>query len=659
MVKRYLSIFAIILMLTGTMTFATGFQTIKDLPASKEVLGFYTNKEYVAYDGKTFKVDGSYNTVVNNSNEISMVAPFWFRLDKSGAGNIEYHKYGFETQQVEEEISKTVKQLKSKNVKVLALVHNMLYDDSSISGKELAHQMLSNESHRTNFIDRLEKILIKYNMDGVNIDIEGVYKSDRNNYTQFIRALKETLGSKGYIVTVSVPAKASDSPNNSYSYPFDYNGIGKYADRVAIMTYDEHGAWEGSGPGPIASILWQEIIVKYAVTQMSPDKILLGVPTYGFDWTKEKSWPKYSSYQMSKNTADQHGINILWSDQYKVPYFKYNLQSQNHEVWFEDARSFKEKLNLMYKYNLKGIAIWRLGMEDPEVWKVISSEMDVSKLNGSKVTIMNEGKQVYSQEDCIMVEFEPTELPANFTVEIANSAGVKSIQNFAINEQTSVKQIFLSNLEDDWYKIKIIENKNGQNYELAQDEIGINCFDDIKEHWAKNQIISLYKEGYINGRTLNSYAPDDGLTRAEFIALLARTLNITQPSSGFVTKFKDNNFYQHWAQNIIMAMEENGYIAGFKNSKGQYIINPDKEITRAEMITLLYNVMNSQEKYEGYSNFTDIQGHWAEKPIRVLEKMNLVSGIKPGKFGPDQTCTRAQAAVVIQRYLKYINKANQ
>lgn len=206
-----------------------------------------------------------------------------------------------------------------------------------------------------------------------------------------------------------------------------------------------------------------------------------------------------------------------------------------------------------------------------------------------------------------------------------------------------------------WYRVELIEVKDGQTISADEKFLGINCFNDINGHWARENIIKLYKEGYIAGTPGGSFRPEKGLTRAEFIVMVARVLKISTPSNGFSTRFKDMQFTSHWAKDQIIAMEEKGYIAGFRNSKGELYANPDKVITRAEMMTILDNVTGLQSQDYEESSFTDIHGHWAENPIKSLESLGLIAGISPGKFGPNLTSTRAQAAVVIQRYLEYIN----
>lgn len=614
-----------------------------------EVLGYYTNKEGVDYDGKTYKLDNSYENIMNNNENVSMAVPFWFRLGESGGGSIEFHQYGFSTSDYKTEAKQKVKDMKSKNIKVLALVHNMLYKNGG-SGKDIAHELFTNQKSMNNFVTQLENYLREYGFDGVNIDIEDIYISDRNSYTNLIRQLKERLGAKGYMITVSIPAKTFDDPTNSYAYPFDYKGIGNYADRVAIMTYDEHGAWTGSGAGPIASIPWQEKVVKYAITQIPKEKILLGVPAYGFDWTKGKSWPKYSSYEMTMETVKNKGLKVSWSDKYKVPYVNYSDSNGQREIWFENASSFSYKINLASEYGLKGIAIWRIGMEDPAIWNVISGNANVTKISSIK---MFDSKKLYSNNDNLVLKLNGESDNKVFSLKITNERG--AITSYGVDFGSSNTQsISLNDFEDGWYSAKIVKANGEGTIEIDSKEFGINCFEDIKSHWARDVIIDLFKQKYIKGSDNEKFKPNNTLTRAEFMVLIARAINVETPINGFVTKFSDLN-NSHWASSAIFALEEKGYIQGLQNSKGKWYITPDSKITRAEMTVILSRILSAQgiiDKNDlSIASFNDVKGHWAENDIAVTEKMNLIKGDEKGLFNPDKNTTRAEAAVIIQRYL--------
>jgi len=333
----------------------------------RNITGFYTNPEG--------HIPGSLAVAQTQSGSLSAIAPFWFRLDRGGKSKISSFDNldGFTPAQAKE----VVREMKGRNVKVLALVHNLLYGSSAVS-KNLAGQMLATPDSRKVFIDEVIKLIQEYGFDGVNVDIEDINMADRDKFSLLISEMSAGMKPAGYILTVSVPAKVRDDQGNTWSYPFDYAAIGRSADQVMIMAYDEHGY--SSGPGPIASAGWVEAVIKYALSAMPANKIMLGVPAYGFDWTAGLKGPKYLSYDMAMNLAKQTRSTVLWDGQAKVPYFKYtSSDGKAHEVWFENGASTAAKLELVDQYDLKGIALWRLGMEDPAAWQIIGDRIQAEK----------------------------------------------------------------------------------------------------------------------------------------------------------------------------------------------------------------------------------------------------------------------------------------
>lgn len=330
--------------------------------ANMQVLAFYTNPEQY--------LPGSYPTLMRHADKIDWVAPFWFRLDpEKKNGHIELFRFQGETDFGPKEAKEVIKEAQAKGVKVLALIHNLLYG-STAKSKQLAHEMVATKQGRTNFLHDLQKLLEEYGFDGINMDVEHFPLEDRDKFSSLMKEIYTTLKPKGYTITISVPAKTGDDRSNSWSAPFDYGALGKYADLVLLMTYDEHGYV--SGPGPIASIEWDKAVLNYATTKIPAKKILLGIPAYGFDWTAGGRYPKYLSYQLAMEIARQQQKAVQWDNAAKVPYFTYwDENNRRHEVWFENASSLSHKLELVEQYGIAGIGIWRIGMEDPQFWSVI------------------------------------------------------------------------------------------------------------------------------------------------------------------------------------------------------------------------------------------------------------------------------------------------
>ncbi|OPX90183.1 MAG: putative sporulation-specific glycosylase YdhD [Pelotomaculum sp. PtaB.Bin104] len=328
------------------------------------IMGFYVDEE----PGQP----SSYSRLAASGRLISAVAPFWYKLSPESGMDIWEQQNGLATAQK----NTVIEQAKKHNVQVFALVHNMLYE-GQVDGKMLASEMLANADTRQTFINQLEWLIKKYDFDGVNLDIENIYLKDRDKLSLLVKEIYQRLDPQGYQVTVCVPAKTWDDRSNTWSGPFDYSAIGQYSHYVVIMSYDEHGY--SSGPGPIASFGWVESVAKFAVQHISPEKILLGVPGYGFDWQTGRTSPTYLSYSQARDIAASRGAAIRWDDTGKVPYFCYWNSGREHQVWFENASSLTYKLDVARRYALGGIALWRLGMEDPQVWSVLGSKVTAKK----------------------------------------------------------------------------------------------------------------------------------------------------------------------------------------------------------------------------------------------------------------------------------------
>ena len=127
------------------------------------------------------------------------------------------------------------------------------------------------------------------------------------------------------------------------------------------MTY-EWGYLYGD-PQAISPANKIEDVIKYAVTQIPSNKILLGVSNYAYDWTLpyvRGSAAMYLSNMQALDLARKKGSNIQFDEVAMSPFFTYYEPNAQHIVWFEDARSLYAKLNIVTKYNLLGISYWNI-----------------------------------------------------------------------------------------------------------------------------------------------------------------------------------------------------------------------------------------------------------------------------------------------------------
>ncbi|NLK21486.1 MAG: LysM peptidoglycan-binding domain-containing protein [Epulopiscium sp.] len=332
------------------------------------ILGFYTLEE-----GPT--LPSSYESFINNTGEISELGLFMFRIDANNPTEIE--KFGEFTNEYAENL---VRIAHENNIKILPVIHNLLYRRGDVTvSKDTVKAMVATPQTRAAFIQNVVELIEGYGFDGVNMDIEDVYLEDSTRLSAFYTELGRALHQRGYFLSASVPSRVSDRPFNPFSDPFQYAPIGAAVDEFVVMLYNEHG-WPGSGPGPVVSIGWMDRVLKYTMTKMPRDKTVAAVSVFGFDFNLTTGRNTYVTHSMAVNRARQYNAEIIFDEATQTPMYSYtDAQGNKHEVWFEDDRSIKAKVQRAWDLGIKGIALWRLGMEDPKMWTMLRNEVVVRK----------------------------------------------------------------------------------------------------------------------------------------------------------------------------------------------------------------------------------------------------------------------------------------
>lgn len=226
----------------------------------------------------------------------------------------------------------------------------------------LIHQMLINQQARNNLIINIYRTVVEKRYQGVNVDFEFILAEDRDLFTGFVRDLAFQIRELGYEVTVDLAPKTSANQPGLLYEGKDYAGLGAVADRTLIMTYE----W-GYTYGPamaVAPINKVREVIDYAVTEIPRDKIMLGIPNYGYDWTQPfvrgESKAKTIGNIEAVRIAINNGSVIQYDTISQTPYFAYVAGGRTHEVWFEDVRSILAKYRLIQEYGLHGFGCWQI-----------------------------------------------------------------------------------------------------------------------------------------------------------------------------------------------------------------------------------------------------------------------------------------------------------
>lgn len=227
---------------------------------------------------------------------------------------------------------------------------------------DIAHSILTDSDAQDNFLQNVSDLLDRGDWSGVNLDFEYVKPFDRESYNQFLRRFAERLHARGKLLVTAVAPKTSADQSGLLYAAHDYPAHGAAADYVVLMTYE----W-GYTYGPamaVAPLDKVRRVLDYAVSAIPPEKILLGVPNYGYNWTLpfvQGSAAKALTNVAAVTLAGIVGAQIRFDEAAQSPYFNYtDAEGRRHEVWFEDARSLDAKYRLAAQYGLAGFSFWNL-----------------------------------------------------------------------------------------------------------------------------------------------------------------------------------------------------------------------------------------------------------------------------------------------------------
>jgi len=248
---------------------------------------------------------------------------------------------------------------------------------------ELVDTILKSESIQRNLIGNIIRIMRQKGYYGLNIDFERIPPEDRELYNSFLRRVVNSLRPLNYPVSTALAPKPEDYQTGAWHGAHDYKAHGEIVDFVVIMTYE--WGWSGGPPFAVAPLNLVRDVIDYAVSVIPPEKILMGMPLYGYDWPLPYmpggGWARRVSPARAIQLAAQYGAIIQYDPISESPFFNYrDTQGIDHVVWFEDVRSVKAKLLLVNRYGLRGVSYWVLGLPFPQNWYILNDMFNIVKV---------------------------------------------------------------------------------------------------------------------------------------------------------------------------------------------------------------------------------------------------------------------------------------
>ncbi len=296
----------------------------------------------------SYAANDSVSNVISGTN-INVIAPTWFLL----SGNTGDYVNNASTSYVQ--------YAHGQGIEVWAVLDNFNMNCS-------LHEILKNTKQRDTLIGNLIADCKKFDIDGINVDFEQVSTDTKHHYIQFIRELSVACHDNDLIVSVDnyVPT--------DYTAFYNREEQGRYVDYVVIMGYDEHTSGSSTA-GSVASLPFVEAGIKNTLDVVEADKVINGIPFYTRGWATKGEEVDVWTYTMGsqKQFASSHGIEVEWDETLGQYYGENTVDGVLYQIWMEDAKSVQAKLDVMSKYDVAGVAQWKLGLETNDVWSVIEN----------------------------------------------------------------------------------------------------------------------------------------------------------------------------------------------------------------------------------------------------------------------------------------------
>ncbi len=310
---------------------------------------------YVAWDPQSFY------SLEKNISKMNLVIPEWFFIDPNA-------------DTLYTNIDKRALQLmKAARVEIMPILSN---NYKEVFRGEAIHRILNNPFKKQRLINDIIRLLKEYHFAGLNVDFEELQETSNKPLISFQKELYEKLHANNFIVTQDVIPFNDD---------YDFKTLAKYNDYLILMAYDEHH--NETKPGPICSQRWIEASLDKIASVVPPEKIILGMAGYGYDWKLNSNRVVAFSYQEAlANARESEAVVDFDNDTYNLHYQYYDSNDSIHEVHFTDAATNFNTLRFATEYKLAGTALWRLGSEDSRLWEFYNKPMSKEALKNFDFT---------------------------------------------------------------------------------------------------------------------------------------------------------------------------------------------------------------------------------------------------------------------------------
>ena len=449
---------------------------------------------------------------------------------------------------------KFIEDMHRRSIKVVAFLAN--HWDMSKARKAFARA--------DKLAQEIADAVYRYNLDGINVDIENINENDRANFVRLIRLIREKLPpNRSLSVAVAVNPFGRST---GWAGAYNYKELAQYCDYLMLMAYDE--SYAGSPQGPVASHKFVEDSIKYAVSQAPAEKIVLGIPFYGRYW---KSGSASGGNAITIDSVEK----MLRQFGGTCEFFPYSqttravitvpkgktftngsasLGAGTYTIWYDCEKSIKNKLTLISKYGLKGAGSWSLGQESDSMWEYFSLW-----LNG---VYFDDIQEHWARQHITALRLKE--------IMIGTSKNLFSPDKTMTRAEAATLLLRMLGLEN----------------VVIDEPLGGTSFEDMKGHWAMQKVEIAKAYGLVEGTSEGRFTPDAIITREDMAVMLDRIL-IKRDGDPMDTSHKDVNPDRDWSFEAIARMTGKAVIMGYPDGT----FRPQEEVSRGQAASIINRML--------------------------------------------------------------------
>ena len=290
--------------------------------------------------------NGEMERLIARTKGVNVIAPTWLMLTDNNGGFDSLADQAY------------VDRAHELGLQVWAVVDNFNRGENLNSAV-----LFAKTSTRQALIDGLVGEAQRFGIDGINLDIESISTDTMPDYVQFIREMSVACRNAGLILSVDnyVPS--------GYTAGYNRAEQGRVVDYVIIMGYDEH--YSGGEPGSVASLPFVESGITDTLEAVPKEKVINAIPFYTRRWT-EGGESKALGLDAAQAWVTENNVSLYWQEELGQYYGEFQGDNSTQRIWMEDERSLKLKMELIDRYELAGVACWKLGLDTEAIWDIVN-----------------------------------------------------------------------------------------------------------------------------------------------------------------------------------------------------------------------------------------------------------------------------------------------